>query len=511
MNRIYTMLAVTLLCFTYAGLQAQRKPFPQAISYPNCIKPDNITQAEMNTNVASYYDYWKSQYLKNNLSSLPGGYYVKGEATGNADGYIPLGTSEGQGYGMIIVALMAGHDPNAQTIYDGLFKTARAFRSSKNTNLMGWVVADNNTAQGKFTSATDGDMDIAYSLLLAHYQWGSNGAVNYISEARKMIADGLKASYITTSNRLNLGDWDDKNALNTRPSDWMMSHMHAFYQETNDNAWLNVINNLYNVYNQFSNKYSAATGLISDFVVKDPPEPAPRNYLNEFPETNEYNYNACRVPLRIVMDYAQYGNTDARNIAEKMVSWIKQKTGNNPANIIDGYKLNGDNTGSGAAAVFTAPFIAAAVTSSAHQTWLNTGWSYLKDARSGYFSDSFSLLCQLFISGNWWKPGDNTTTPPPTTTSNDTTPKPTTDITALKANPNPFSSQTIITFELKEAGPTWLGLYNSNGQTVKILINNQLPAGKQTIPLTDTQLPAGMYLINLVHNGSTLSSKLVKE
>ena len=38
------------------------------------------------------------------------------------------------------------------------------------------------------TSATDGDMDIAYSLLLANEQWGSNGKINYLKEAQLMIA-----------------------------------------------------------------------------------------------------------------------------------------------------------------------------------------------------------------------------------------------------------------------------------------------------------------------------------
>lgn len=404
MIKRYTVLAAGLLCLGGNLVQAQNKPYPQAINYPNCIKPNNVTQAAMNASVSSYYDYWKSKYLKNNLSSLPGGYYVKGDITGGADGYTPLGSSEGQGYGMVITVLMAGYDPNAHAIYDGLFKTARAYRSSENNNLMGWVVADNATAQGHFDSATDGDVDIAYSLILAHYQWGSGGTINYLNEAKKMINSGLKVSNVTTNNRLNLGDWDTKSALNTRPSDWMMSHMRAFYQETNDATWLNVINNLYSVFTQFSNAYSPTTGLISDFVVKNPPEPAPRNYLDEFPETNEYNYNACRVPLRIVMDYALYGSTDALAISNKMVTWIKSKTGGNPASIIDGYKLNGGNTGSNAEAVFVAPFVAASVTSSSNQAFLNSGWNWMKTAKSGYYSDSYSLLCQLFISGNWWKP-----------------------------------------------------------------------------------------------------------
>ncbi|SEM40188.1 Por secretion system C-terminal sorting domain-containing protein [Chitinophaga rupis] len=412
MRKPYAILATGMLCIAGLIVQAQKKPFPQAVSYPGCIKPNNVTQADMNTSVASFYDYWKSKYLKNNLASLPGGYYIKGEISGDADGYTPLGSSEGQGYGMVITVLMAGHDANARTIYDGLFKTARAYRSSINSNIMGWVVADNASAQGHFDSATDGDIDIAYSLILAHYQWGSDGAINYLNEAKKMITNGIKAANVTTTNRLNLGDWDSKSALNTRPSDWMLSHMRAFYQETNDAAWLNLINNLYSVYNQFSATYSPSTGLISDFVVKNPPEPAPKNFIDEGPQTNEYNYNACRVPLRVVMDYALYGSTSAQTISNKIATWIIQKSGGNPASIRDGYQLNGTTSGTDPEAVFVAPFVAAAVANSANQAFVNSGWNFLKTKKSGYYSDSYSLLCQLFISGNWWKPEAGTTPPP---------------------------------------------------------------------------------------------------
>lgn len=182
------------------------KPFPQQVNYSGILKPNHVSQESLNNAVKNYYNDWKKKYLKNDLSSLPGGYYVKGEITGNPDGFRPLGTSEGQGYGMIITVLMAGHDSNAQTIYDGLFKTARAFKSSINPNLMGWVVADDKKAQGHFDSATDGDLDIAYSLLLAHKQWGSSGKINYLKEAQNMITKGIKASNVTKNNGLNLGD-----------------------------------------------------------------------------------------------------------------------------------------------------------------------------------------------------------------------------------------------------------------------------------------------------------------
>ncbi|MDA1644756.1 MULTISPECIES: glycosyl hydrolase family 8 [unclassified Bacillus cereus group] len=382
----------------------EMKPFPQQVNYAGVIKPNHVTQESLNASVRSYYDNWKKKYLKNDLSSLPGGYYVKGEITGDADGFKPLGTSEGQGYGMIITVLMAGYDSNAQKIYDGLFKTARTFKSSQNPNLMGWVVADSKKAQGHFDSATDGDLDIAYSLLLAHKQWGSNGAVNYLKEAQDMITKGIKASNVTNNSRLNLGDWDSKSSLDTRPSDWMMSHLRAFYEFTGDKTWLTVINNLYDVYTQFSNKYSPNTGLISDFVVKNPPQPAPKDFLNESEYTNAYYYNASRVPLRIVMDYAMYGEKRSKVISDKVSSWIQNKTNGNPSKIVDGYQLNGSNIGSYPTAVFVSPFIAASITNSNNQKWVNSGWDWMKNKREGYFSDSYNLLTMLFITGNWWKP-----------------------------------------------------------------------------------------------------------
>ncbi|PFY73063.1 glycosyl hydrolase family 8 [Bacillus wiedmannii] len=382
----------------------EMKPFPQQVNYAGVIKPNHVTQESLNASVRSYYDNWKKKYLKNDLSSLPGGYYVKGEITGDADGFKPLGTSEGQGYGMIITVLMAGYDSNAQKIYDGLFKTARTFKSSQNPNLMGWVVADSKKAQGHFDSATDGDLDIAYSLLLAHKQWGSNGTVNYLKEAQNMITKGIKASNVTNNNRLNLGDCDSKNSLDTRPSDWMMSHLRAFYEFTGDKTWLTVINNLYDVYTQFSNKYSQNTGLISDFVVKTPPQPAPKDFLEESEYTNAYYYNASRVPLRIVMDYAMYGEKRSKVISDKVSSWIQNKTNGNPSKIVDGYQLNGSNIGSYSTAVFVSPFIAASITSSNNQKWVNSGWDWMKNKRESYFSDSYNLLTMLFITGNWWKP-----------------------------------------------------------------------------------------------------------
>lgn len=398
------ILMLSLLCL---GMQvySQTKPFPQNQNFAGCIKPSNVSQSTMNDQVYSYYTYWKGKYLKNNLSSLPGGYYVKGEITGSPDGYTPLGSSEGQGYGMLIAVLMAGKDPDAKTIYDGLFKTARAFKSSANANLMGWVVADAVSAQGHFGSATDGDLDIAYSLILAHYQWGSGGSINYLAEAQKMITNGIKASNVTTGNRLNLGDWQSKSTNDTRPSDWMLSHFRAYKQITNDVAWDNVLSQTYSMINRIQTTYSPSTGLLPDFATANPVQPAAANFL-EGPNDGNYYYNASRVPLRVVLDFAHGGELQAKTAANKMITWAKSSTGGNPASFKAGYTLSGTNLSGNnyQAGVFIAPMVAAATCDAAHQAYLNSGWSSIVTMKTNYFDDTYNLLCQLYISGNWWKP-----------------------------------------------------------------------------------------------------------
>ena len=119
--------------------------------------------------------------------------------------------SEGQGYGMMIAAYMAGYNPDAKTIYDGLYNYYRAHLDSISYELMAW---EQNTAcidTSNADDATDGDMDIAYSLLLANKQWGSTGTINYLQEANKMI-DSLMAFVINKhSHFTELGDWADTN------------------------------------------------------------------------------------------------------------------------------------------------------------------------------------------------------------------------------------------------------------------------------------------------------------
>ena len=385
---------------------AQNKPFPQQLDYPGCIKPNNLTQATLDNDAVVFYEYWKGQYLKQSTAN-PNHYYIAAGSTGGSTGAVTQ--SEAHGYGMVITALMAGADPNAKTYFDGLYGLYDTHRSVNNNNLMQWqVFADERNAN--LGSATDGDMDIAYSLLLAHYQWGSTGTINYLDSATKMITDGLQVSYVYSTLRLGLADSPTNDHLSTRPSDWMFDHMRAFKAHTNDVIWDQLATNLYAVYETIYANHSSTTGLISDFVMYDPPQPAPprQPQADEGNTTGDYSYNACRVPLRLVMDFAHYGTTSPKPYLTKMASWAKSTTANDPTQFQAGYKLNGTPL-SGAnyqSACFISPMIAAAVIDPVNQQWVNDGWNYMKATRGSYFEDSYNMLCVLFVSGNWWIPNN---------------------------------------------------------------------------------------------------------
>ena len=93
--------------------------------YPmGSIKPTG-DQGALDAAVKAAYDKWKAAHVK----PLCGGYVVKAARTPEPAVSNPTTNSTALGNGMVITAMMAGHDPEAQTIFDGMFAVARKFPS----------------------------------------------------------------------------------------------------------------------------------------------------------------------------------------------------------------------------------------------------------------------------------------------------------------------------------------------------------------------------------------------
>lgn len=75
--------------------------------------------------------------------------------------------------------------------------------------------------------------------------------------------------------------------------------------------------------------------------------------------------------------------------------------------------------------------------------------------------------------------------------------------------PNPFNPSTEIKFTLTTSGFTTLKVYNTLGQELATLVNENLNVGGYTSHFDATNLSSGTYIYRLTTNGQTMSKKMV--
>jgi endo-1,4-beta-D-glucanase Y len=404
----FTLFIVALCRIMPLSAQPVLKPFPQHVSYfAGTIKPNNISQSQLDNKVRDFYTPWKKRFIKNTPGKRESFVWFENIAKKQC-------VSEGQGYGMIIVALMAGFDHSAKDTYDNLFRYCRSHPSRRSRYLMAWAQYSNGKSTDN-TSATDGDVDIAYSLLLADTQWGSNGRINYLKEGKAMINAIMQyeINHKTWSVLLSDGlEAESRDYFDMRSSDFMPAHFKAFYTATKDDRWNRVINANYKLFANIQENYSPDAGLLPDFIVhiNKKAKPAPANFL-ESPYDGFYNYNACRVPWRISTDYLLNGDVRAKTIAGNINRWIRETTGNYTYNLSAGYTLAGNDIKGRyfEALSFVAPFGVSAMVDKKNQPWLNKVWNYLtafKMKDYDYYDNSIKLFDMIILSGNYWPPAN---------------------------------------------------------------------------------------------------------
>jgi hypothetical protein len=98
------------------------RPFPQAGKFSlHGVVPDSELQSQLNKTIRDFYAYWKAKYLVPSVR-VPGDYKVKYDRNGRT-------VSEAMGYGMMLAAYMAGSDPEAKRLFDGLDGFRKRFPS----------------------------------------------------------------------------------------------------------------------------------------------------------------------------------------------------------------------------------------------------------------------------------------------------------------------------------------------------------------------------------------------
>jgi endo-1,4-beta-D-glucanase Y len=394
-----------LLSVSLARADAPKHPFPAArVAFAAGALHPSMPQAAIDEATAAFYDRWKARYLIDGCG--PEQKRIRMEA-GNI-----RSVSEGQGYGMVIVALMAGHDPQAQPIFDQLFRYARRHRSDFDRALMSWAQNEHcQDIEGR-DSAADGDLDIAYALLLADAQWGSAGAIDYRKAAVETLAAIIRHTMDEATGLTLLGDWvtpDGDYAHATRTSDWMIDHFRAF-AAIDPGTWNRAVDAHLDLALKLQEEFAPKTGLLPDFVADtaEAPKPAPPHFL-EAETDGAYAWNACRTPWRLGTDALLSGDRRAVAAVRRMSAWIHDATGGDPTRIGESYRLDGAVIDPAESMAYVAPFAVAAMSGDRDwpwaQTWLDRLWAeVVATPPDGYYSDSIKLQAMLTIGGHWWSP-----------------------------------------------------------------------------------------------------------
>lgn len=400
------ILLFIFLTFTYLLKAQPTRPYPQHVRYTlGTIKPSHVSQIILDSEVTTFYREWKKKYIKEGCEKDQ--FYIWAQGIKKIEC-----VSEGQGYGMVIIALMAGIDGDEQKIYDGMFRYFKHHPSRRSPSLMAWQQLS-GCGDAEKSSATDGDIDICYSLILADAQWGSKGIINYRLEALTMIDAIMKQEInpktwsVILSNDV---EEDSHDYFDMRTSDFIPTAFKLFGILSKDANWNKVVDHNYTLFHSLQTRFSPDAGLVPDFVIHTNSNAVPpRGKYLESKYDGSYNYNACRVPWRIGLDYLLTGDKKSKAFIDKINLWIRKTTSNTPDNISAGYTLGGDDLPRRyfEALSFISPFAVAAMTDAKNQEWLNRLWDYLtgfKMSEFDYYDNTIRLIGSIILSGNYWQP-----------------------------------------------------------------------------------------------------------
>lgn len=257
--------------------------------------------AEAAERKATEYSTWKAKYVQECTAS--------NSAIVNHGGGV---YSEGIGYGM----LLAAHNDD-QKLFDKLWKF---YMDHLDPNgLMNWsmeacAAPGNNNAN----AASDGDLDAAMGLIIADKVWGG-----YKTQAQELIAKIKKYETDTCANGLVVlrpgdkfgGCTESATKGRVNPSYFAPGYYRAFatIDAANAEFWTKLAADSYTLLAQYQAKMN---GLVPEWGFSDGST-----------ESNSYDYNACRTPWRVAMDYMWYCTPEAKTVLEAFSKFVDSKGG----------------------------------------------------------------------------------------------------------------------------------------------------------------------------------------
>ncbi|WP_125574290.1 glycosyl hydrolase family 8 [Levilactobacillus huananensis] len=345
------------------------------------------SEAKTNTAVIQYRQ-WRQAYVAGASQK-----YVK---SNNGQGKTTA-LSEGQGYAMLASVLAAKKGAKTQTTFNQFYRYYRAHRVSSKVPLMQW---QQTKRSGKMTSkgsqknsATDGDLDIAYALILADKQWGSR-QTNY-KKAAKSLIKAIKQKEINKTTYLpTMGNWatSSYDVSKLRTADLMTGYFKTFAKYTKDKTWRKVAKQSQVAVKKLSARHK--TGLFPDFIFatkKTIKLKAVKPYTIESGTDNQVGYNACRVPWRLAQTYKISRDSVTKRALKKQLAFYNKKK-----KITAVYTMSGRAVNSYENTAFTAPVhVAAKIMGNKSLTKKTAKQLPKKIEKHNYFSATLQLVTAL--------------------------------------------------------------------------------------------------------------------
>jgi endoglucanase len=370
------LTAILILLIIKTGFGQASRPFPQSVDYSFGFKPNTIASDE----AQNTYNRWKERVLV----KCNDGYRVTCEGQDET-------RVEAIGFGMLLTAYFAD-----KVEFDGLYNFYKTKRTVNANNMMAWNVSCEGINDPG--SATDGDIDVAFALIVASNQWEGN----YLEEANEVI-QVLKNSVVTTCEDLLAlaPGYSKESAIGpmwggcdlTDIQYYTPAFFRIFAEVSGDKDWNKLADDTYTILNAAAHP---KTGLVPDW-----------QSVSGIPGGNSdrvayFRYDACRVPWRMSLDYLWNGNTYAKEWCTKVSDWAYSI---GPANIKDGYNLDGTPVGKYHNSAFVGGFAVSAMCNS--QTIADAFGTEMTSpqlAETHWFTLSTRAVYLLPITGNFWKP-----------------------------------------------------------------------------------------------------------
>lgn len=377
----------------------ENHPFPHREGYGHGVLPSR-DRDKMARDLQHLYESWKTLYLTTEGCR-------EGEMRVSGGQRYQFGTcSEGTGYGMLISVYMANGQNHAHEEFDGIFRYY-CNHCLPECGLMRWE-ADRNGKDLSEYVAPDGDLDVAFALLMAHRQWGSDGKICYLEEGKKLVRNLMayavnKPQYvIAREQRNNQGDfsWD-----HTMSSYQMPAYDRLFAQVTGDAEWEKTLAAAYRLFDYFYrlNPETALAPYVFDLDTYGPAEG--RAYV--------FSYDSCRVPWRTALDYLWNGTDEtglAHDYPHRNAVWFSKYMESlnwDFDQVSERFSLSGEPMSDRySPRNIVAMMAPAAMVDETTQELLDKSYDYLSRQEptlewpGDYFQDTLVLLGMLTITGN---------------------------------------------------------------------------------------------------------------